>query len=173
MSGDVDRRIADQEFKESIREKLAIIFTQQEVMRTTLEEIRDRLENLEDTYRGGMGTAGVDERIREVERAAREHEALIIGSPITKNGIKPRLEALETGDMKEVRRVDLTKARWMMWTSIIVAGIGLLSTWGPKVVERMNEKPQIHVPRETRPKPVKKFKKRPPPVEDIAPADDE
>lgn len=94
-------------------------------------KLHDRLELLEDNYRGGMGHQGVEERIREIERAMQQQSVL--------RGV---------ADKNLDRNVELIKSRRTMWTTIIVSAIGLLATWGPKAFHFLNPpEPVIEKPR--------------------------
>jgi hypothetical protein len=149
MSPDpVDRRQDEREFKDDIRTQLAVILTTQRVHHDALdkmerqlaerfERLHDRLETLEDVYRGGMGSAGVEERLREVERLAQKHDLMLTGPP--DGGMAKRLERVEGAreDRREYRRQTLTFRAAII--AAVLSTVGLIVSNWPRIAKTFEE----------------------------------
>jgi hypothetical protein len=143
-----------------IASKLAIIMTAQRVLHEALEKhektsderlsrLHDRMEDLEDVYRGGIGAEGVEEQLRKLHAFEREMRAIILEDQPLKPALKSRVDNLEKGDNEKDRKLK----REGIWADaikvIVAAAVGAILSRGPEILKAINNPPHIQAPSES------------------------
>lgn len=178
MSDSIDRREADHQFKQDVQVKLSLLLTSHDQLRDQIKKLEsatelqftsleERMDDLEEAVRGGIGSAGLDERMREVEKYNREHHIILLGTsgPLKSDGLLSRFEKLESGESRELEK---RRQLFVLIGQIAVVFFTLLGpflsylkeTMNPPVIEVHAKKPKTI--KHSKPKPVESKEEDPP-----------
>lgn len=167
---DLDRREADQAFRTMVLTAIEQLRSGIQKMEHTHDErfsgLHEKLDEVEKAILGDMGVAGFDERIREVERWMRESRIILLGDhgPLKEEGLVAYVRHLQSGEQAAIER----RRQTLVFAATVLAGIlGVLGTWGPKIIDRINNPPAIQVPHRNDRQPPRRRPRRPRPEPDF------
>lgn len=166
------RRKEDKEWREKVDHELVTLMTGHQVLRDLMDDLHDRLKELDVILRGERGKSGLVAEYEKQDDKLTRLYAVIFQDPTGQKGLLHDVDYLMD---RRSGREKVSEFKWKFWTAIIVAifSSGALNFWWPEIkrkLERDSDPVSQMIEKAKRPKVKKKtYRYRVVPAQDAKP----